>query len=306
MLGDPASVSTRSAPGEDASAADGAAGARPSPVATVIATTYNWPEALDLVLDSLAAQTRQDFEVIIADDGSRDDTRALIDEWRPRFPVPLRHVWQDDQGFRAARVRNLAVRHARGEYVIFLDGDCLVLPRFVEVHLRHGEAGWFTVGRRCFMRRWASRRILADALQPHRWPRAILFPLALFGGSNRPLQLLPIPQSAAQRKNRPTAWNKAQTCNLGVWRTDLLRVGGFEEGYGGYGLEDTDLVIRLFRAGVRRLTLEHAEPVLHLWHGRKKTKPDNRARLEALMASDAIQPERSLLLEAPGAPAPPA
>ncbi len=272
----------------------------PRPRVSVVVTTYNRPDALALVLDSLARQTLDSFDVVVADDGSRADTRALIDSRRATFPAPLIHAWQDDDGFRAARARNLALTHARGAYVVFLDGDCVVLPTFLENHLRFAETGWFTVGRRCFLRRWASEQILRRALPIETWPRAVLFALAAFGGSNRPFQLLPIPQSASRRKNRPTEWDKAQTCNLGVWRSDIDRVGGFEEGYGAYGLEDTDFVIRLIRAGVRRITLEHVDPVLHLWHARKKTGEDNRARLEALIQGDALLPQRSLLLDAAG------
>lgn len=282
----------------DATPPSTAADAREArPAVSVIVTTYNRPDALALVLDSLAQQTVRDFDVVIADDGSRDDTRALIAARAATFPVPLIHAWQEDEGFRAARARNLALTHARGAYVVFLDGDCLVLPTFLATHKRFAEAGWFTVGRRCFLRRWASVGIVERSLAVQTWPRAALFALAVCGGSNRPFQLVSLPQSDARRKNRPTEWNKAQTCNLGVWRSDIDRVGGFEEGYGAYGLEDTDFVIRLIRAGVRRITLEHADPVLHLWHARKKTGEDNRARLAALMAGDAVSPQQSLLRE---------
>lgn len=268
----------------------------PAPKVTLIVTTYNWPGALDRVLNSLSRQTLGDFEVIVADDGSGPETRGLIDDWRARFPAPLRHVWQDDDGFRVARARNLALAEARGDYIVFLDGDCLVLPTFLATHVRHADAGWFTVGRRCFMRQWASQKILDRRLAPHAWSRVALVPLALFGGSNRPLQLISLPLSDARRKNRPQVWNKAQTCNLGVWRSDALAIGGFEEGYSAYGLEDTDFVIRLFRHGVRRITLEHADPVLHLWHPRKKTSTDNRDRLAEMEASSRTVPQQSLLL----------
>lgn len=270
--------------------------ADPKPRVSLIISTYNWPEALDLVLDSAVRQTFQPMEIIVADDGSRDDTAALIAEWTARSAIPIIHSWQEDEGFRLARSRNLAAQRARGDYLIFLDGDSLVFPTFAENHQRNAAPGWFTVGRRCYVRRWATHRILDQRLRPHRWARAALFPLALFGGSNRPLQLLTLPQSEARRRNRPTEWNKAQGGNLGVWREDLLRVGGFDESYGHYGLEDTDFVVRLFRAGVHRITLEHLDPVLHLWHGRKKTPDANRARLAALLEADAIAPQRSLLL----------
>ncbi len=266
------------------------------PRVSVIVTTYNWPSALDLVLDSLSGQTFSDFEVVVADDGSGAETRTVIDDWQSRFPVPLKHVWQEDDGFRAARARNLAVREAAGDYVVFLDGDCLVLPTFLANHLRYASTDWFTVGRRCFMRKGPSKLIEAHRWRVHAWPRAVLVTAALFGGSNRPFQLISLPVSHDRRRNRPKEWNKAQTCNLGVWREDVLDVGGFDEGYGAYGLEDTDFVIRLIRSGRQRITLEHADPVLHLWHQRKKTASDNRDRLAAMESSHRITPEQSILL----------
>lgn len=269
-----------------------------TPAISVIVTTYNWPLALDLVLDGLARQTFRDFEVLIADDGSGPDTADLIAARAADFPVALRHVWQEDEGFRAARARNRAAAAARGDYLVFLDGDGLVLPTFLANHRKWARPGWFTVGRRCYMRRWASAAILKQGLAPHRWPRAALVPLALFGGSNRPLQLISWPLSETRRKNRPTEWNKAQTCNLGLWRADLQAIGGFEEDFVGYGLEDTDFVIRLIRSGRRRLTLEHADPVLHIWHPRKKIGADNRARLAAMEASEAVLPRVSALRDA--------
>lgn len=268
------------------------------PRVSAIVATYNWPQALDLVLDGLVAQTWPDLEIVIADDGSGAETRALIDRYRARSPFPIVHSWQEDEGYRLARSRNLAVQRSSGEYLIMLDGDGLVFPTFVEKHLRAAEAGWFTAGRRCFMRAWPTRQILRRHLRVHHWPRAALFPLALFGGSNRAAQLLPIPYSEAQRKARAGEWNKAQTCNMGIWRKDFLHVQGFEEGFTTYGLEDTDFVLRLLRSGVRRMSLEHADPVLHLHHGRRQISDDNRAMLDEIMTSDRIRPRLSVFTDA--------
>ncbi len=100
---------------------------------SVIVTTYNREDALDAVLRSLACQTDKDFEVIAADDGSGPTTAQLIEAWKPKMGRRLEHVWQKDEGFRAAEIRNRAVLAARGSYVIFLDGDCIARPDFVAV-----------------------------------------------------------------------------------------------------------------------------------------------------------------------------
>src|SRR5689334_759596 len=96
-----------------------------SPRVSLIITTYNRPEALAAVLRALDLQIERDFEVLIADDGSTDETRILLEGLRERVHFPLRHVWQEDRGFRAARARNLAVAASGGEYLVFLDGDCI-------------------------------------------------------------------------------------------------------------------------------------------------------------------------------------
>lgn len=268
-----------------------------APSVSAIVATYNWPQALDRVLDGLTRQTYPHLEIIVADDGSRPETAALVEEWAGKSPFPVHHSWQPDEGYRLARSRNLAASKATGDYLLMLDGDGLVFPTFIEKHVANAEPGWFTAGRRCYLRRWACEAILKRRLSPHLWPRGVLVPIALLGGSNRPFQIVSWPMSEARRKNRPTEWDKAQTCNLGLWRSDFERVAGFEEGFETYGLEDTDFVVRLMRSGVRRITLEHADPVLHLWHKRRAIPAENRARLAEVMAGERLTPTRSLLLE---------
>ena len=271
--------------------------ARPDPHVSLIVTTYNWPDALEICLRSLAHQSFQSFEVVIADNGSTDETRERIEALRGDLPYPVEHVWQDDQGFRAAEIRNKAVLHSRGDYLIFLDGDCFTLPHFVRGHVEQSEPGRLTVGRRSFLYQSFSREILQAGYQPKWRNRAYMFFKVLLGGGNRAVQLLPIPVSERARKSQPLELDKAQTCNLGVWRDDYVSVYGFDESYNEYGLEDTDLVCRLYRRGVRRTTLNHLDPVLHLWHPRKKGSERMRALLEEIKASDATAPRTSCLYD---------
>jgi glycosyltransferase involved in cell wall biosynthesis len=270
----------------------------PTRVSAIIAT-YNWPQALDLVLDGFMRQTWPNLEIVVADDGSSEQTRALVERYQRKSPFPIVHSWQEDDGYRLARSRNLAVSRSSGDYLIMLDGDGLVFPTFVEKHMRYAEPGWFTAGRRCFMKAWSTRHVLARHRHIHLWPRSLLFALSLVGGSNRPFQLLSLPYSDRARRARASEWNKAQTCNMGIWRNDFLRIGGFEEDFTTYGLEDTDFVLRLLRSGVKRLSLEHADPVLHLFHGRRKISNENRLMLEEIMTSTRTLPLQSLLCERP-------
>ncbi|MFM7049448.1 MAG: glycosyltransferase [Polynucleobacter sp.] len=100
---------------------------------SILLATYNWPEALHFCLESLETQTDRNFEIIIADDGSKPETATLIHAMMERSKHPIQHLWQEDQGFRKTMILNQAIQAAQGEYLIFLDGDCIVQPDFVSV-----------------------------------------------------------------------------------------------------------------------------------------------------------------------------
>ena len=106
-----------------------------APKASIILSTYQWPEALAIVLSGLVTQSERSFEVMIADDGSDARTKAVIDGYRRRAPFEVRHFWQENKGFRKSRILNEAIRAARGTTLIFLDGDCVPHHEFVAQHL---------------------------------------------------------------------------------------------------------------------------------------------------------------------------
>ena len=138
------------------------------PKISLIATTYNWPDALRLCIESIGRQTLVPFEVIIADDGSTDDTRTLIERMRKDFPCPIVHAWQEDLGFRAAEVRNNALRLCKGDYVVFIDGDIIMHPHFVEDHAKMAQPGYYVIGSRAKFNEKATARMLAGgAVQAH-------------------------------------------------------------------------------------------------------------------------------------------
>jgi GT2 family glycosyltransferase len=230
------------------------------PHASLIVTTYNWVAALDQVLASLAVQTEPNFEVIVADDGSRNDTRHAIQAWQSCFPVPLKHCWQEDQGFRAAAIRNRAVLLAESNYLIFLDGDCVVRSSFVQKHLRLAKPGWFVAG---------NRVLCQEAFIP-RPQKSLGYWLVqrMKGHINRFSPLLSLPLGPL-RYAQPNRWQGAKTCNLGLWIQDFKTVNGFDEQFQGWGFEDSDLVIRLQNAGICHKSGRFALPVFHLWHPEK-------------------------------------
>jgi glycosyltransferase involved in cell wall biosynthesis len=236
-----------------------------SDLISVIVTTYEREDALDAVLRALSYQTDRLFEVIVADDGSGPATAALVERWKRQLGVPLRHVWQEHHGFRAAELRNRGLRESRGVYCIFLDGDCLARPNFVAVHRRLAEPGWFVTGNRVLMSEVLTEFTLRKAHEPERWTLTTWLGMRSYRAINRLTPLVSLPLGPL-RKLRPQQWEGARSCNLGVWRTDIDRVDGFDAAYTGWGREDSDLLVRLLHAGVRRKDGNFATCVLHLWH----------------------------------------
>jgi glycosyltransferase involved in cell wall biosynthesis len=242
---------------------------------SVVVTTYNRPDALRAVLDGLGAQSNQDFEVIVADDGSRDDTRALVEQASLGFPVRLAHVWQEDAGFRAGAARNRAAERAHGEYLVFLDGDCIPRPDFIERHRALAERGWMVAGNRILLSEAFTARALRERLPLHAWSAQQWSDARRRGDINRTLPLTHLPLGPL-RKVAASRWQRVRTCNLGVWTEDFRRVRGFDETFEGWGFEDSDLAVRLLNAGVRRKEGAFATGVLHLWHRENDRRHEGR------------------------------
>lgn len=259
---------------------------------TVIVTTYERPDALDRVLESLSRQRRVPLEVIVADDGSKPPTAECIARWQQSFPCPLHHVWQPDEGFRAAAVRNKALAAAQGEYIVFIDGDCIAPADFIANHARLAEPGWFVAGNRVLLDESFTQQVLASRVDLSGRRLGDWVMARLRGSINRVLPLLRLPDGSL-RKRRPREWRGAKTCNLGAWRSDLLSVNGFDERYIGWGHEDADLAVRLIRAGVLRKDGRFATGVLHLWHPEndRSQLADNEQRLAHIISGDRVRAE---------------
>jgi len=274
---------------------------------SVIVTTYNREDALEAVLRSLAAQTDRNFELIVADDGSKQPTAALVESWKAKktkIGHRLEHVWHEDRGFRAAEIRNRAILASRGDYVVFLDGDCIARPDFVATHRRLAERGWFVTGNRILLSSDLTQKVLREKLAPETWRFADWLVQRARGGINRLGALLHLPLGPLRRLRR-NAWRGARSCNLAVWRSDLTCVDGFDAAYRGWGKEDSDIIVRLQRAGVRRKDGVFATGVLHLWHAEadRSALPANEQKLSDIIASDEIRAQRGLSVLQPAAPA---
>lgn len=227
----------------------------------VIISTYNKPAYLRLVLEGYRRQHCHNFSIYIADDGSGTDTRELIECIRRDFPTPIEHIWHEDRGFRKARIHNLALQHVREPCILLTDGDCIPLPHLVETHLRLASAGSFISGSRILLsKNWSSRLFLSGEIDTGMSAAQWLWH-RLKGDINRLAPLLK-PVSLSVPNTRLAG---IRGCHLACHRDDLIRINGFDESYQGWGREDSDLVARLFHAGLTRRNL-HGMPVLHLWH----------------------------------------
>lgn len=234
---------------------------------SVIITVYNWPEALHQVLRGLMWQERPPDEVLVADDGSTENTRALIEFWQPQLPWPLTHVWQEDEGFRAAAIRNQAAAYAQGDYLVFLDGDCIPCTDTLLQHERLAQKGCFVSGNRVLLQPERTQQILEEGWTPPtrqewwQWYRQ--------GHINRWLPTLRLPLGPLRHWGRH-AWQGAKTCNMGIWRNDFIQVNGFEESFQGWGYEDSELAQRLINNSIQHKWGRLAATVVHLWHPEAK------------------------------------
>jgi glycosyltransferase involved in cell wall biosynthesis len=262
---------------------------------SVIVTTYNREDALDAALRALAHQSDENFEVVIADDGSRAETARVIESWRSRLPVPLKHVRHEHLGFRGGEIRNRGICASAGVICIFLDGDCLASADFIAAHRRLHEPGWFVTGNRILLSRELTDAVLARGVAAEQWNFSRLLGQRLRGGINRLMPTLRLPLGPL-RKMQAKSWEGAQTCNLAVARRDLDRIDGFDCAYTGWGLEDSDLVVRLLHAGVRRKDGRFATGVLHLWHPQndRSQLPENQIRLDEAIGGARVRALRGL------------
>lgn len=226
---------------------------------SVITTTYNRPIALKRVLEGLGHQTRLPDEVIVADDGSGADTAAVIEGFRKTGPFPLEHVWHADRGFRAAAIRNQAIRKSIGEYLVSLDGDCIPDRHFVADHLRMAGPGCFYQGKRILIsKKQTDTFSFKDIATPWQRSKCLYMPGV---GNRHHLIRLPFLPAVISR-----SLNGIRSCNMGFFRTDIYAVNGFNEAFEGWGREDSELAVRFFNYGLKRKSHAFAAVCCHLWH----------------------------------------
>jgi glycosyltransferase involved in cell wall biosynthesis len=223
---------------------------------SLIVTTYNWKEALEAVLKSVLRQSELPDEVIIADDGSREDTKTLIEQFQTKFPVPLIHSWQEDNGFQLSMSRNRAIAVAQGEYIIMIDGDMVLSSSFIASHKKAAKVGWFVQGGRVLTNESASKAIMKHDAIPS------IFSSGLKNRKNCISHPLISKLFSYQRNND----NATRGCNMAFWKNDVIAVNGFNQDFVGWGREDSEFVHRMLNADKNRLYLKFAGVGYHLFH----------------------------------------
>ena len=267
---------------------------------TLCLSTYERPETLAAVFRSIERQTRRPDELVIGDDGSGPETARVIREAAERG-LNIRHCWEEHQGFRLARMRNLSLAAATGEYAIIIDDDILLHPEFVADHEAAAETGFFVQG---------SRALLDESLSAEATRAEAYWPSFFSPGVGNRKNLVRC-RLLARLFGRPNRKLRGiRTCNFALWRDDFIRVNGFNEDFVGWGREDSELVARLYKAGLRRRNLRFAALGCHLHHpprSRESLEHNNMLLAEARRREDA-RCERGLNLhlgkkekQAPGA-----
>lgn len=224
---------------------------------SLIITTYNWPEALELVLISALNQEILPDEIIIADDGSSDTTKEVIKKFTEKSEIPIIHSWQEDKGFRAAKSRNKAIAIAKSEYIVLVDGDMILNKNFIKEHKKHAQKSCFIQGSRVIIDKTTSQELLDKKI----------ISLHLFTkGLKNKLNLI---HSALLSKlfiNYSTKHKGIKTCNMSFYKTDSLAVNGFNEDFIGWGREDSEFVERLYNNGIKRKNIKFNCIAYHIWH----------------------------------------
>ncbi len=258
---------------------------------SLIITTYNSPDLLQGVLNSVLRLSRMPEEVVIADDGSGNETKELIDGYRENFPCSLVHVWHEDKGYRVAAIRNKAVSQASGNYIVFIDGDCLLRPDFIAQHARLARPNHFVAGNRAMLTEEYSKHILREKID--------ITHLNAFDHDsksfNRRWSLLRLPMGIF-RHFKSGSWKGVKGCNISMFTKDFEECNGHDESFEGWGYEDSELVVRLLNKGLRRISGRFAVTVIHLWHSTNKGKERslNWNRLQKSIQSKRVKTEQGL------------
>ncbi len=243
---------------------------------SLLISTYNWPEALELVLLSFENQSIKPKELLIADDGSTEDTKQLIEEFQKTSDIPIRHFWHEDNGFRRSSILNKAIAGSTSDYIIQTDGDCIMHKDFIKDHLKMRKKNTYLFG---------SRVNIKEELLPILFSKKKI-QLGFFEkGISKRTRNLRIPLFSSFYKKNDQISSKLRGCNLSFWRSDFIAVNGYNENFEGWGREDSELIIRMMNNEVSGRRLRYSGIIYHIWH---KVKDKSRFEINDSLQQQAV------------------
>ena len=235
------------------------------PTITLIVSTYNQPEFLRLVLEGIANQSDTDFELILADDGSGVETKTRIDAFIKEFPMKTKHLWHEDNGFRKSTILNTALDSASNDYIVFLDGDCIPRVNFIAHHRALARKNRIVGCSRVLLDQTMMQHAIDNDVRLHRWSWFSFLGVRISGHINRVFPLVPLLLGPI-RSWTPRSWKRVRGCNFGIYKENIMAIGGFDESFTGWGYEDSEMVARAINSGCLVRRGDHLATVLHLWH----------------------------------------
>ncbi|MDP3433251.1 MAG: glycosyltransferase family 2 protein [Bacteroidota bacterium] len=241
---------------------------------SLIIATYNKPEYLFNCLKSIAELKEFPDEIIVADDGSGKETSDLIEKFRIQFSVPFIHVRQEDVGYRLARSRNNGLIKSTGDYLIFIDDDLILHPKFICDHRNFAKEGFFYCGTRVRLGPTKTTEIM----KTHR-----NIVSCMESDLQSRLNTIRIPFLHKIITGPGYTYKRLRGCHMAFWKEDLIKINGFDERYTSWGREDSDIAMRMMHTGVKRINLKWAALCYHLYHNvDQKTSNNDKMLFEVI------------------------
>ena len=256
--------------------------------ASLVITTYNWPGALELLLLSVLRQKTLPVEIVIADDGSDVITKEVIESFRLKSAVPVKHIWQEDKGFRKTIILNKAILASEGEYIIQVDGDIILDPSFISDHLRVAEQGAFIRGTRAHLNSAESKDAIENKITD--------FHFYSKGVKHRNNALRSVALSFLGIKKEMSS-QSVRGSNLAFWKSDFVKVNGYNNDLCGWGHEDEELAARFINNRIIKKKVKLACVQYHLYHPETATdnEPEHRRVVDEVVEKKILQCSNGIL-----------
>ena len=240
---------------------------------SLIISVYNKYKELDLIFNALTVQSYKDFEVIIAEDGTNQDMNELISAWKSKNIFPIKHLTQEDMGFRKNKILNESIRNSSTDYLIFFDGDCIPHPDFVKAHFDNRDSNTVLCGRRVNLTKSISAKITKESILNLDYQK-IKLPEIIYSALNKSKDKINfnIEESFIYKNKtiRNILINKDEHilgCNFSIPKVLLTKINGFDENYEGPGLgEDSDIEFRLRLIDAKLKSVRNLAVQYHLYH----------------------------------------